>query len=65
MSESQNHDTRNVPLVLLGGGAGRLKGGRHLRYKNLPLANLHLNLLDNFAVPCETIGDSTARLEGL
>jgi hypothetical protein len=65
MSESQNHDTRNVPVVLIGGGAGRLKGGRHLRYKDLPLANLHLNLFDNFGVPCDAIGDSTGRLEGL
>ena len=65
MSESQNHDTRNVPVILAGGGAGQLKGGRHTRYKNTPLANLHLALLDKFGVHREQIGDSTGRLDGL
>ncbi len=51
-------------FVLAGGGAGNLKGGRHIRYpKETPLANLHLTLLDQFGVRWDRIGDSTGKLE--
>ncbi len=64
MGECNAHDPRNIPLLLAGGGAGTLKGGRHIRYpKETPLANLHLTLLDNFGVKWERIGDSTGRLD--
>src|SRR5437867_8365702 len=64
MGECNAHDPRNIPLLLAGGGAGTLKGGRHIRYpKETPLANLHLTLLDNFGVQRERIGDSTGRLD--
>jgi hypothetical protein len=63
MGECNAHDPRNIPLVLAGGGAGTLKGGRHIRYpKETPLANLHLTLLANFGVQREKIGDSTGPL---
>jgi hypothetical protein len=63
MGECNAHDPRNIPLILAGGGAGTLKGGRHIRYpKETPLANLHLTLLDNFGVNRDRIGDSTGRL---
>lgn len=59
-----SHNPRNIPVLLAGGGAGRLKGGRHIRYpKDTPLANLHLTLLDQFGVALERIGDSTGRLD--
>jgi hypothetical protein len=59
-----SHNPRNIPLLLAGGGAGRLKGGRHIRYaKDTPLANLHLTLLDQFGVKLDSIGDSTGRLD--
>ena len=52
--------------MLAGGGAGQLKGGRHIRYpKDMPLANLHLTLLDQFGVHWDRIGDSTGRLDDL
>jgi len=64
MSDSNAHDPHNIPLVLAGGGAGHLKGGRHIRYpKSTPLANLHLTLLDQLGVPCDRLGDSTGRLD--
>jgi hypothetical protein len=63
MGECNAHDPRNIPLLLAGGGAGTLKGGRHIRYpKETPLANLHLTLLENFGVKWDRIGDSTGRL---
>jgi len=63
MGECNAHDPRNIPLVLAGGGAGTLKGGRHIRYpKETPLANFHLTLLDKFGIQRDRIGDSTGRL---
>ena len=66
MSDSNSHNPENLPILLLGGGCGKLKGGRHLRFaKNTPLANLHLTLLDKLGVPIAKIGDSTGELEPL
>ena len=63
IGECNAHDPRNIPVLLAGGGAGTIKGGRHIRYpKETPLANLHLTLLDNFGVKRDRIGDSTGRL---
>jgi hypothetical protein len=64
MGDCNAHDPRNIPLLLAGGGAGQLKGGRHIRYpKETPLANLHLTLLDKFGVKLDRIGDSTGPLD--
>ena len=60
MSDSNAHDPRNLPIVLVGGGCGKLKGGRHLQFaKDTPLANLHVTLLDNLGVHMDKLGDST------
>jgi hypothetical protein len=66
MSDSNAHDPRNLPLVLVGGGAGTLKGGRHVRFaKDTPLANLHVTLLGKLDVHVDKIGDSTGALPEL
>jgi hypothetical protein len=58
------HNHVNLPVLLAGDGAGRLTGGRHLRYADdRPLANLHLSLLEKLGVPMERVGDSTGRLD--
>jgi len=63
MSDSNLHSPFNLPILLLGGGTGQLKGGRHLRYpEGTPLANLHVTLLDKLGVHVERMGDSTGRL---
>jgi hypothetical protein len=49
--------------VLAGGGAGNLKGGRHTHLQDVPLANLHLTLMDQFGVKRASIGDSTGRVD--
>ena len=49
-----------------GGGAGQIKGGRHLRYElNTPFMNLGLTLLDKVGVHVDKIADSTGRLTDL
>jgi Protein of unknown function (DUF1552) len=64
MADSDSHYHHNVPILLMGGGAGQIKGGRHVQVpKGTPLTNLHLTLLDKLAVPVEKLGDSTGKLE--
>src|SRR5947207_871059 len=63
MADSNSHSPIDIPLVLAGGGAGRLKGGRHVRFRNVPLANLHPTLLDQFGVRIDRIGDSTGPID--
>jgi hypothetical protein len=66
MSDSNVHDIHGLPIVLIGGGGGRLKGGRHLTYApGTPLTNLYLTILNKFGVPLERIGDSNGQLEQL
>ena len=66
MSDSNAHSPYNLPLLLLGGGAGQLAGGRHLVYPDgTPLANLHVSLLDKLGAPIERIGDSAGPLPNL
>jgi hypothetical protein len=63
IADSNAHATSDIPVMLVGGGTGHLKGGRHIRFKDLPLANLHLTLLDQFGVHWDRIGDSTGRID--
>lgn len=64
MSDSNAHSPINVPVLVLGTGGGRLKGGRHLKYPNdPPLANLMVTLLDKLDVPVERLGNSNGKIE--
>jgi len=63
IADSNSHAPVNIPFLLAGGGAGSLKGGRHTNLKGVPLANLHLTLMDQFGVSWDRIGDSTGRLD--
>jgi uncharacterized protein DUF1552 len=63
ISNSTRHSGTNLPLMLVGGGAGRLDGGRHLKYTDKPsIANLLVTLMDKLDVPVEKIGGSTGKL---
>jgi hypothetical protein len=60
MGNPDIHDHTNLPIVVAR-AAGRLKGRRHLRYREgTPLANLHLTLLDDMGVRLDSFVDSTA-----
>src|SRR5262245_60881449 len=64
ISNSNAHSGDNLPLLLMGGGAGRLRGGQHLVYKDKPtMANLLVTLMDKLDVPVERLGGSTGKLE--
>lgn len=63
MSDSNLHRMYDVPTMVVGGPAARLKGGRHIRYaQGTPLANLQLSLLEKVGVRVEQFGDSTGQL---
>jgi Protein of unknown function (DUF1552) len=63
ISNSTRHSGDNLPLLVVGGGAGRLKGGRHLTYTDKPsIANLLVTLMDKLDVPVERLGGSTGKL---
>ena len=64
MSNSDSHYHRDLPILLVGGGAGQTKGGRHLGFaQETPLVNLHLTLLDKMGVSVERFGDSTGKVD--
>ena len=66
MGNPDVHDHRNLPALVAGGGNGKLKGGRHIRYaERTPMANLHLTLLDKVGVKLDSFGDSAGKIPEL
>ena len=66
MGNPSLHDHEDLPIVVAGGAATGLKGGRHIRSeKPTPLANLHVTLLDRVGVHLDSFKDSTGRVEDL
>jgi len=60
MGNPNLHDHVNLPILVAGGAAGSMKGGRHIKYdKPAPLANLHLTLLEKSGVKIDKFADST------
>src|SRR4051794_20030270 len=66
MGNPNVHDHTNLPVIVAGGAAGGMKGGRHVRFdKVTPLANLHLTLLDKVGVRLDKFADSDGKLDQL
>ena len=64
ISNSNAHSGENLPQMLVGGGAGKLKGGRHIKYANKPSqANLLMTIMDKMEYPVEKVGGSTGKLD--
>lgn len=60
ISNSTFHAGDNLPVLLVGGGAGWLQGNRHVHYDNEPtMADLHLSLLSQFGIHIDSLGGST------
>jgi hypothetical protein len=60
------HDHSNLPILVAGGAATGMKGGRHIKYaKPTPLANLHLTLLDKAGVHLDSFADSKGKVDEL
>ncbi|HJT87390.1 MAG TPA: DUF1552 domain-containing protein [Bryobacteraceae bacterium] len=63
ISNSNSHSGHDLPLMLVGGGAGWLKGGRHLKFAGEPSqANLLMTIMDKMGYPVQKVGGSTGEL---
>jgi uncharacterized protein DUF1552 len=66
MGNPNVHDHVNLPILVAGGGATGIKGGRHIRYTEpTPLANLHLTLLERVGVRMDAFADSKGKVDEL
>lgn len=66
MGNPNVHDHLNLPIIVAGGAAGNMQGGRHIRYEDpKPLANLHLTLLDKVGVKLDSFADSSGKVNEL
>ncbi|MBZ5631705.1 MAG: DUF1552 domain-containing protein [Acidobacteriia bacterium] len=64
MSNSNAHNHFPLPTLLLGGGAGTMKGGHHIKQPDhTPMTNVLLTMLHKAGVPVESLGDSTGVIE--
>ena len=64
MSESDTHSRLNLPTLLVGGGAGRMNGNRHIQAaKETPFANLMVSLANKFDCELDKFGISTGTVE--
>lgn len=66
MGNPSLHDHENLPILVAGGAAAGMKGGRHIKYdKATNLSNLHLTLLDRVGVQMDSFMDSTGKVDDL
>jgi len=59
------HDATQLPVVLLGGGGGRIQGGRVLDYREKPnrqMCRLFLSMMDKMEVHLDRFGDASEPL---
>ena len=64
MGDGDIHSQLNMPIAVLGGASGKIKGGRYIRYpEGTPFANLHVAMLNMAGIPTTTFGDSTGELD--
>ena len=66
LMDGNAHDSRELPVVLAGGGGGTIKGGRYLDYsqqENRKLCRLHIALMDRMGVKTDHFGDADKALD--
>lgn len=64
ISDGDRHNHDDLPIILAGSGGGRIKTGRHVRYKNgTPLCNLYLRMMHEMGAKADSFGDSNGVLE--
>ncbi|EMI28261.1 MAG: DUF1552 domain-containing protein [Rhodopirellula sp.] len=66
ISDGDRHNHDDLPILLAGGGGGRIRAGQHVRYKNgTPLCNLYLWMMKQIGANADRFGDSSGVLQGL
>ena len=67
-SDGNAHDSKQLPVLLAGGGGGSLRGGRLLDYSKDPnrrLCRLHLALMERMGMRLDRFGDADSALSDL
>lgn len=65
LGNASSHDTKNLPIILAGGG---FKHGQHLafdRQNNYPLTNLYVSMLQRLGLETDSFSTGTGRMRGL
>jgi hypothetical protein len=65
LGNASNHSTKNLPVLLAGGG---FKHGQHLSFNPdtpPPLSNLYVTMLQRLGIETDQFGSSTGTLTGL
>ena len=63
MSNSNAHNQYPLPITVIGGGCGKIKGGQHINFpERTPLANVLLTMLQRAGVKADKVGDSTGAI---
>ncbi|MEM7473972.1 MAG: DUF1552 domain-containing protein [Planctomycetota bacterium] len=65
LGHAGKHDTRNLPVLLAGGG---FRHGQHLAFdrdRNKPLANLYVSMLQQLGIGTDAFASASGRLTGL
>jgi Protein of unknown function (DUF1552) len=66
MSNSDRHNNYPLPIILVGGANGKMKGGKHIMPpERTPIANLHLTVLNKLGIEQPKFGDSTGLIAGV
>jgi hypothetical protein len=66
ISDGDRHNHDDLPIILAGGGGGRIRSGRHIRYENgTPLCNLYLWMMHQMGAQAEQFGDSSGQIDRL
>jgi len=64
LSDPNAHSHRDLPILVVGGGASRHNGGQHIAAPvDSSMSNLLLTMLDRVGVSIDSLGDSTGRLD--
>ena len=65
LGNASNHSTKNLPVLLAGGG---FKHGQHLAFDEkdpMPLCNLYVSMLQRLGIEADRFGSGTGTLRGL
>jgi hypothetical protein len=64
LGDGDSHNQSNVPIALIGGAGGNLKGGRHIAVEpGTYLNNLHVAMLNKLGLHTESFGESSGELD--
>ncbi|RMG15979.1 MAG: DUF1552 domain-containing protein [Bacteroidetes bacterium] len=63
LRNGNKHAEENLPIILAGGGGGRIRSGQHLTFpENTPLANLYLTMAQVMGIQLRGFADASGTL---